>query len=238
MFYEISFEGKTYLKSDFFDGLVFTTRNSAIKLDNESLELENRLALQKIFGCKNFVAPIQTHSANIGIASVNSAVLPDTDAVILTIPNVIVTLNFADCTPIILYDREKNIVAGIHAGWRGTAQEIATKTAKKMVEKFGCTPRNIMAVIGTCISYESFEVSREVIDAIIPTVVSPEKVYHKKENEKYMLDLKEVNRQQLAKIGIENFDISPYCTILNNDKFFSYRKEKTSCRHNFALCLN
>ncbi len=226
MFYETVFEGKTLIQSDMLKGLThyFTTRSSFLA--------ENKDFLARITGipAENFIAPVQIHSANVAIAPAHGGIIPDTDALILKNKGFALTLNFADCTPVILFDPVLNIAAGIHAGWRGTASLIAQKTALKMIE-LGSKPENIIAAIGPCIAKCCFEVTEEVVEALKPyTVYEPK-------GEKFMVDLKETNRRQLEDIGVTKIDISPYCTVCEQDKFFSYRLTKTPYRHNIILAL-
>lgn len=226
MFYETVFEGKTLIQSDMLKGLThyFTTRSSFLA--------ENKEFLTNFIGipAENFIAPVQIHSANVAIAPAHGGIIPDTDALILKNKGFALTLNFADCTPVILFDPVLNIAAGIHAGWRGTASLIAQKTALKMIE-LGSKPENIIAAIGPCIAKCCFEVTEEVVEALKPyTVYEPK-------GEKFMVDLKETNRRQLEYIGVTKIDISPYCTVCEQDKFFSYRLTKTPDRHNIILAL-
>ncbi len=223
MFYETVIQGKTLIKSDLLNNLkhYFTTQSSFLS--------ENREFLANLIGIKNenFIAPKQIHSANITVAKAQGGTIPDTDAVILAHRGYALTLNFADCTPIILFDPEKNIAAGIHAGWRGTAALIAQKTAQKMIDEFGSRPEDIKAAIGPSISKCCFEVGNEVIEKLAPYCV----------NNANFVDLKATNRKQLEAIGITQIDISPHCTACENNKFFSYRLTKTDKRHNIILAL-
>ena len=57
----------------------------------------------------------------------------------------------ADCAPILLYDKNKKMIAAIHAGWRGAYKDIIKKVIHFMIKK-GCTSKNITAAIGPCIS--------------------------------------------------------------------------------------
>lgn len=226
MFSEITIEGKTLLQSDLLCGLkhYFTTQSSFLS--------ENKEFLARIINVpvENFINPVQIHSANIAIAPAQGGIIPDTDAVILKEKGVALTLNFADCTPIILFDPVLNIAAGVHAGWRGTAAKIARKTALKMIE-LGSAPENILAAIGPCISKCCFEVTKEVVEALQPyTAYEPK-------GDKFMVDLKETNRRQLEDTGITKIDVSPYCTVCENNKFFSYRLTKTDKRHNIIIAL-
>ena len=43
---------------------------------------------------------------------------------------------------------------------------------------------------------------------------------------RWHVDLKASNEAQLSSLGISQIEISDYCTIENNDLFFSHRKEK------------
>ena len=223
MFKETVIEGKTLISSDLLHGLnhYFTTKNSFLA--------ENKTFLSQIMQTpvENFISPIQIHGCNIEIAKPTGGTIPDTDAVILTHKDFVLTLNFADCTPIILYDKKQHLAAGIHAGWRGTAQKIAQKTALKMITELNSNPQDIVGAIGPCIGKCCFEVGEEVINALQPYTAYSGK----------FVDLKETNRRQLEEIGITQIDISPYCTICNQDKFFSYRLSKTQNRHNIILKL-
>lgn len=182
---------------------------------------------------KNLIKPNQTHSDNIEIVDTRNE-YPNCDSLILTDPNKAIYLNFADCTPVILYDSKNNICAIAHAGWRGTAQKIAPKTVLKMKEYFNTNPKNVTAIIGPCISFEKFETSDEAINELKKTISNQQGLF--KEN---CANLKGINKRQLEEIGVENFDICPYCTVLDNDKFFSYRKEnQTKNRHSAVIKLS
>lgn len=182
---------------------------------------------------KNLIKPTQTHSANIEIIEENKKDYPNCDALILDKKNYAIYLNFADCTPVIFYDPKNNIAAIAHAGWRGTAQKIAPKTVLKMKEVYNTNPDDIIAIIGPCISFKHFETSKEAIEQLSSTIKNKEGLF--KDN---FADLKGINKRQLEEIGVKNIDICPYCTIENNDKFFSYRKEnKTPNRHSAIIKL-
>ncbi len=184
---------------------------------------------------KNLISPTQTHSANIDIAIENKLDYPDTDGLILTEKNLAIFLNFADCTPIILYDEKRNIGAVSHAGWRGTAAKIVQKTIQKMTAEFGSNPKDIIAVIGPAICGKCYEVGAEVYSIFSPSPLPP---LPKWGEGKRHIDLKEINRQQLTQVGVEKIDVCPYCTCCDNEFFFSYRKENgTTLRHSAILYL-
>ena len=105
--------------------------------------------------------------------------------------------------PILLYDKEKKVVAAVHAGWRGTVQDIALLTLQKMQSAFGSQPQDIVACIGPSISQDSFEVGEEVNQAFVDKGYDMERIsrIHPK-TLKHHIDLWEANRCQLLNFGI------------------------------------
>ena len=239
MFYFDKINNKEILKSDLINNAFFTTRETCIKSKDENLlsfTLQNREDFKKYLKIQKLVYPNQTHSTNIETADFNKDFYQETDALILTDKRLGIFLNFADCTPVILYDKVQNIGAIAHAGWRGTVGKIAAKTALKMNTDYDCKIENISALIGPCISNCCFEVGWEVYEKLCKSI---DKAPEIPVGEKVFADLKEINKIQLEQVGIKNIDICPYCTACDNDKFFSYRKENgTTNRHSAVLWLN
>lgn len=263
MFYFEEIDGKKILKSDLINGVeaFFTTRDLCIcdkkgvndaTDQNKNSKILNQVQNDRIFEIdnnkkiiaeylkideKNLISPTQTHSANIDVAIETRHDYPDCDALILTQKNLGIFLNFADCTPIILYDKKQNIGAIAHAGWRGTSEKITQLTAQKLIKNFNSIPENIIAVIGPAIGFCCYDVGQEVYEKLSKTVSNFDKLFEIR-NGKIFVDLKNINRQQLEDIGIKNIDVCPYCTVHNNDLFYSYRNENgTGKRHSVVLKL-
>ena len=251
MFYFENIDGKRILKSDFIKDAeaFFTTRdlcicdkgvnnNPSTQTRNESIHNNRKIICNYLkIDEKNFIFPEQTHSANIDIAIETRNNYPDCDALILTEKNLGIFLNFADCTPIILYDKVQKIGAIAHAGWRGTAQKIAPLTAQKLVEKFGSKIENIVAIIGPAIGFCCYNVGQDVYEKLSQTVNNFEGLFEIRNGEIFV-DLKGINQRQLEELGIEKIDVCPYCTVHNNDLFYSYRNENgTGKRHSAVLRL-
>jgi len=144
------------------------------------------------------------------------------DALITNIAGIQLSVTIADCTPILIFDPVKKAIAAIHAGWRGTVQKITYKTVQLLRTEYGSDPADCLAFVGTCIDECSFEVGEEVAENF--------KSVHKRwdsEKNKFFVDLKSANRDQLIEAGVRsgNIEISPFSTVINNDDYFSYRKE-------------
>ena len=238
MFYFDEIYGKKVLKSDYLPNLehFFTTRESVIKTKEPKFVKivdENKKIFCNYLKVDELIYPSQTHSANVDFVQINKKIYPETDALILNNNKQAIFLNFADCTPIILYDKKQNIGAISHAGWRGTVQKIVPKTIQIM----NSNPENIVAVIGPAIGFCCYNVGQEVYEQLKSTVTDFTGLYEIRNGEIFV-DLKGINSRQLNEIGVQNIDICPYCTCCNNDLFFSYRKENgTTNRHSAVIKL-
>ena len=218
---------------------LITTKNSKYPLDfslalhtnqNPKDILNNRSIIQDMFPNMHFVVANQTHSSNIAIISIRKDIgwrsereaIRDCDALITNQKGVILTILTADCVPILLFDRRLKIASAIHAGWRGTKEEIVIKTVKKIRDEFGSNPKDIIAGIAPSIGRCCYEVDWSVAKYF----TNYQNPFDKRGN-RYMLDLPLINYQQLLSSGItqDNIELSNICTSCRVDTFFSYRKE-------------
>lgn len=246
MFYFDEINGKRILKSSILDGLnhFFTTRESVIKTKEPEFEspvAENIEDVCEFLKIKenNLIHPSQTHTSNIDIAKIGVSSYPETDGLILTNKEQALFLNFADCTPVMIYDSKKHIAAVSHAGWRGTAGMIASKTVEKMVSEFGSNLNDLKAAIGPAISFCCYNVGEDVYRQLSKTVGDFTGLYEIRQGDIFV-DLKGINKRQLIDAGLDenNIDVCPYCTVCNNNLFFSYRKENaTTNRHSAVIKL-
>ena len=181
------------------------------------------------FDPNNLVLTRQTHSDIVRIVTKSDAQgldhrnYPECDALITNDAGCALVVFTADCTPILLYDTLTGGIGAAHAGWRGTAADIAGKTVRKMVSEFGCKPENIRAAIGPNIGACCFETDSDVPDAIIAEFGADAESFIRKTGEKYRVDLKSVNALALRRAGVENIEISEDCTMCAPDRFWSHR---------------
>ena len=189
----------------------------------ENVEQNRKIFFNNLgFESSEAVFSHQVHGSEIILVN-RSGNFSGFDAQITNITGICLAVSIADCTPILIFDAENKAVAAIHAGWRGTVARIVAKTLNEMEAHFGTKGENCYAFIGACISQPAFEVSEEV--AINFT---EEQKYFDDTKSKYFVDLKKANKTQLLAFGIaeSNIEVSEHCTVLNNDLYFSHRKEK------------
>ena len=239
MFYFDNFYGNKILKSTLLSDFdcFFTTRQFVLTPANREDLIQqaekNRLFLKNKLNCNEIYTSKQVHSDNIAVVEEDKTFYDNTDALISSIKGSLLIMNFADCVPIILYSKNDNTGAIVHAGWRGTAANIAEKTVKKMND-LGIKSENITALIGPAIGKCCFCVDEEVFNKLVPDI-SNVSFYEKKDN-KYYIDLKLINNSQLLRSGITNIDICDYCICCMSDIFFSYRKENgITARHSAVI---
>ena len=143
-------------------------------------------------------------------------VVPNTDALITSEPDIILAVKMADCLPVILV-HPYPLVSVIHAGRKGTEKQIVTKTIKRISRLYGVNS-GIQAWLGPCICKSCYQ-------------IDPIKDLH--------FDLVESNRKQLLESGcVQSSDISIYswCTSCQHDRFYSYRRgDKTDRNVAFVM---
>ena len=149
---------------------------------------------------------------------------PECDALITNMPQTPIMVMTADCAPVLLFDKEKNVITAVHAGRAGAFGNIIPKTVRKMHDVFGSRPKEIIAVIGPSIHGCCYEVGKDIADeAAIDGFGYAVSIKDKK----FYLDINTILSRQLEKSGIEpkNTEDMNICTACRNDLFFSYRAD-------------
>ncbi len=186
------------------------------------------------FDYNSLVASRQKHGTNIikvGINDRGKGIYKEqyeesADGLITNEKGVTLVTYHADCTSIFFLDPVKKVIALAHAGWRGTAGKIVCNMIDKMIDIYGCKVKDIVCGIGPSIGKCCYEIDEKVYNQFIEIKeIDINKATTKCENNKYLLDLCEVNKQLLIKKGLEehNIQVSDICTKCNNDLLFSHR---------------
>ena len=148
---------------------------------------------------------------------------PECDALITNTPGITLTVFTADCTPILFFDPVTGAVGAAHAGWRGTAGNIAGKTVAAMTEHFGCKPENIRCAIGPNIGPCHFQTDADVPEAMVAAFGQEANAFIRREDNKYYVNLKEMNALSLRRVGVRHIEVSDKCTMCRPDRFWSHR---------------
>jgi len=144
------------------------------------------------------------------------------DALVTNKINTPIGVLTADCAPILIYDLNNKMVAAIHAGWKGALKNIVKQVVKFMVKK-GCSPENMTAVIGPCISIKNYEVRQNFVKKFIKKD-KKNKVFFKKIGNKNFFNLNKFIYSQLKTLNIKRIDLINKDTFDERNNFFSARR--------------
>lgn len=138
------------------------------------------------------------------------------------------TMNYADCAPIFLYDPIQHAIGLGHAGWKGAVKDVPGEMVRQMEAEFGSVPATLLAAVGPCISAAHYEVGEEVITAVKEAFANPDSLLlpSPTNGKRPHFDLTEANRRNLWRAGVKNIELSGFCTAERTDLFFSHRSEK------------
>ena len=139
---------------------------------------------------------------------------------------VALTIFTADCVPILLHDPVRSVIGAVHAGWRGTAADIAGAAVRKMAGEFSCRPADITAAVGPAISVCCYDTDSDVADALRAALGDSAEYCIAPRSNKYMINLKEANRILLVKAGLRSIFVSDECTSCQSGKYWSHRRTK------------
>ena len=174
------------------------------------------------------VTPVQVHEANVAFVGSVPQKPPVADGLVTDTRNLWIGVLTADCLPVFLIG--EGVVGVVHAGWRGTLKGI-TFNAVSYINRFSRVKK---AILGVGICGKCYEVGEDVYK-LFPQEYKG--CFKEIGRGKFLLDLKEANRIQLKAAGVPEIEDLNLCSVCNNDRFFSYRKEKTDKRTLSAIRL-
>lgn len=184
---------------------------------------------------KEIFSGFQTHTNNVhSILSIDEGkyypigkYFDETDGLITSIPDVGLVTRFADCTPIVIFDPVKKVHANIHSGWKGTLKEIGGEAVDKLIQVYGSNPQDIVVILGPAIGKDDFEVETDVMKLFKEKFDFHSLVISRKNEIKYLIDLKEIIRRSLVHKGIDDNNIhSLDISTFSDKRFHSFRRDK------------
>lgn len=194
-----------------------------------------RIAESIGFSEKDLVFSMQTHTANVrrvgredcGRGLERPVGYCDVDGLVTNEPGVVLTTFYADCVPLFFVDPVHHCIGLSHSGWRGTVGKIGKATVETMAREFGSEPGDLLAAVGPSICQECYEVSEEVIGLFRENFAEEiwPKLFYRKDNGHYQLNLWEANRLIFQEAGIlpQHITVTDICTACNPELLFSHR---------------
>jgi hypothetical protein len=184
---------------------------------------------KEVMQCSSLVGVTQVHGAQVRDAA---QVTPDEkcDGLITSQEDVGLLIRHADCQAAIVYDPVQNVIANVHAGWRGNVQNIYQETVSRLKKDFGSKPENLIVGISPslgpcCAQFINF--ATELPASFLEFQVRP-----------LYFDLWAIARRQWEQAGVlpHHIQIASICTCCNPQDYFSYRREKATTNHSTIIC--
>lgn len=220
----------------------FASLNTGNFSDDSPLNIhENRQRVARMLftPVENFIIPHQTHGNRVLTVDADflslsqteaNEVLYGVDAVVTNQPGVFLCVTTADCVPILLYDRGKEAIAVIHAGWRGTVGHIVENSLREMEHQYGTFAGDVIVGMGPAISQPHYEVGDELVELFREKgfdLSDKDVCYREPRSGKWHIDLTEINRRELIRLGVPEKQVerSGLCTFERRELFFSARRQ-------------
>jgi polyphenol oxidase len=147
------------------------------------------------------------------------------DILITNQPNIAIGVITADCTPVLLYDPEHELIAAVHAGWKGTLAGATEQALELMHHQFETSFDKVTASIGPAGQVCCYEVGPEFLDMFGYGSLDNQTLVER--HEKWYCDVPLMNKIQLLQSGVkpENITQSTVCTLCAPG-YFSHRRQK------------
>ncbi len=182
-----------------------------------------------------FVHCRQVHGT--GIAKVDGTnagqVMDGSDGLITDTPGLPLSLVFADCVPLLIYDPAHHVLGICHAGWRGTVNGAASATLWAMQAAYDTEPALVRVCIGPSIGPQSYEVGPEVVALATLHLPNAQATldYTNGTDANPFFDLWQANVQWFVAAGVppQHIEVAGIDTARNTAEFFSHRAERGRC---------
>lgn len=172
----------------------------------------------------------QRHSKDIAVVDEieDGKIVPNVDGGITNKRGIFLAVNTADCVPLLFFDPQKQIVAAVHAGWRGILAGIVDETIT-IFQKFSSIPEDIIVAIGPHINVCCYDIEEKRANQFTETFGAfPDLLVLL--NGRHYLNLSAAIKVSLLKKGVRGDHIEYFlgCTSCKHDRFYSYRRSKST----------
>lgn len=187
----------------------------------KDLKIEKRDVIVANLCHGNRIVAVSENEKGSGAEAYETGIL-DCDGLITREKGVYLMVTAADCLPVMFFDPINEIVAIVHAGWRGVISQIISAATDKFLN-FGSDTSSLIVGVGPGICQKHFIVKKDVLEKFHDYYPSATLV----RNHDGYVDLKKAVLIDLLNRGInrDNIEISENCTVCQNGIYGSYRKE-------------
>lgn len=233
---------------------VYGSLNPAMHVgDDADLVTQNRQIIKSLLGLPSdpvWLDQIHSHRA---VQAVTSQPLQQADASYTSESGIVCAVMTADCLPLLMCSTDGSQVAAVHAGWRGLLTGVVSNTvsamqipldppfAKREAGQFDTADSNsslckrggrgdLLVWLGPAIGPDCFEVGAEVRDAFLAKSAVFIPAFKPQSNGKWLADIYQLARIDLGLLGIDKVYGGGFCTVTEQERFYSYRRDKQTGR--------
>jgi hypothetical protein len=210
--------------------------------DRSECVAENLRRVGRALAVEHLVAARQVHGDTIRIidadalaaaaAHLAARVVPSADALVTHLQGCGLMIKIADCQAVFLVDPERQVIANVHCGWRGSVTNILGKVVRCLEERFGSRPEALLAAVspslGPCCG--EFRHYHEELPEAFWAYRAPGDRF----------DFWAISRRQLTAAGLreDRIEVAERCTVCERRDFFSYRGERLTGRMAAVIAWN
>lgn len=202
----------------------FASLNPATHVNDDiNAVRENRAIIRQMLNLPSEPVWLEQVHSNI-VVQADKTVETPADASFTTESGVVCAVLTADCLPLAFCSKDGEKIAAVHAGWKGLLAGIITNTVKAL------ETNDLLVWLAPAIGPEKFEVGAEVRDLFIAKNPDFAAAFRLKSPEKYLADIYQLARIELADLGITEIVGGEFCTVSDPTRFYSYRRDNSTGR--------
>jgi polyphenol oxidase len=192
--------------------------------DDPAAVAENRRRIASAFGADALVGAHQVHSAiAVRVERPFVGPRPQADALVTTVPGLVLSVLTADCAPVLLADAEGGVIGAAHAGWKGALDGVLDAAVEAMLAA-GAARGRICAAIGPCIHKGSYEVGPEFEARFLGADGANAAYFHPAQGDRRRFDLPGYCVARLQRLGLNRIEALALDTYSDPAAFFSHRR--------------
>lgn len=193
--------------------------------DREAIHENRRRAVAAVAPGAALVTVRQIHSPDALYATAPwpDDARPEADAIVTDRPGLALGILTADCTPVLLADREAGVIGAAHAGWKGAFSGVIESVVAAMAQR-GARRERIAAAIGPVIARKSYEVDEAFLRRFAEADPANERFFTPGREGHHQFDIEAYVLARLAQAGVRFAEALGLDTYADPDRFYSYRR--------------
>jgi YfiH family protein len=215
----------TTLRTGGVSGGAYAGLNPAMHVgDDAELVKQNRQIIKELLALPGDPVWLEQIHSNRAVPAVASEPLQQADASYTAESGVVCAVLTADCLPLLVCSADGSEVAAIHAGWRGLLAGVIGNTVSAIRNS------DLFVWLGPAIGPGCFEVGAELRNAFLEKSAAFMTAFKQQDNGKWLADIYQLARIDLAMLGIDKVYGGGFCTVTEQERFYSYRRNKQTGR--------